>query len=402
MQSFTNLAELTRDDAAFTEARRRAFPFFQDKIFLTHASVSPLPQVAANAVCEYSQGIARGGQFDYLHAQTYTRCKERVARLIGNTSDGAATADQVAFCGSTSAAIGSVATGILWRDGDNCVVADGDFPANVIPWKNLRHRHEVETRLIPFQPQMCITLDDVKPLVDERTRVVSLCSANFLSGVPIDLNEIGAWLHQRGVLFCVDAIQTLGAIRFDATHVDFVCADAHKWLLGPNGIAVLWSRQSALEQLQPAILGWLSTQTRDDWFACDTTPINNAERFEPGARNYLGAVALEASLAQYEEIGAEFVENRVVEMRQEAARVLAECDCRLLWNPQPEKKAGIVTFQPQDASQTAALYKSLDARFALSLRQDKSGADWIRVSPHWMNTKADLAELGAMISDFTK
>lgn len=397
-----NFAELTRDDAAFSQWRRRAFPFFNNKICLTHASVSPLPQAAADAAREYSQRIANEGQFDFVHQELYARCKERVARLIGNTSDGAAESSQVAFCGSTSQAIGIVATGILWKDGDNCVVADGDFPANVIPWKNLRHRHDVEVRLVPFRPQMTISLDDIKPLVDERTRVVSLSSANFLSGFPIDLNAIGAWLRERNILFCVDAIQTLGAVRFDATHVDFVCADAHKWLLGPNGIAVLWSRQSALEQLQPAILGWLSPQKRDDWFSYDTTPINNAERFEPGARNYLGAISLEASLALLEEAGAELVENRVVELRDEAARVLASRDCHLLWNPQAEKRAGIVSFQPSRSQQTAELYRHLDARFALSLRQDKSGGDWIRVSPHWMNTRADLQELGAMIESFFK
>ena len=91
-----------------------------------------------------------------------------------------------------SHALGIVATGISWKSGDNCVVADGDFPANVVPWKNLRHRHEIDVRLIPFRPQMQITLDDLKPLVDERTRIVSLCSANFLSGCPINITEIGA------------------------------------------------------------------------------------------------------------------------------------------------------------------------------------------------------------------
>jgi selenocysteine lyase/cysteine desulfurase len=200
------------------------------------------------------------------------------------------------------------------------------------------------------------------------------------------------------VLFCVDAIQTLGAVRFDATHVDFVCADGHKWLLAPNGIAILWSRRGALEQLHPALLGWLAPQNRDNWFDYDTTPINNAERFEPGARNYLGVVALDAALALHEEAGVQWVEERVTHLRDHAARVLGERGCPLLWHPEHNLPGGIVSFQAPDG-QTAALYQKLDQGFALSLRQAKDGAEWIRVSAHWMNTTGDIDALAAQIQD---
>jgi selenocysteine lyase/cysteine desulfurase len=92
-------------------------------------------------------------------------------------------------------------------------------------------------------------------------------------------------------------------------------------------------------------LGWLAPEGRDNWFDYDTTPHPTAERFEPGARNFIGAVALDAALAQYEEVGAELVETRVVELRNYAARVLDSAGCELLWNPQPEFRAGIVSFR---------------------------------------------------------
>ena len=388
-----NFDALTRDDAAFPEWRRRAFPFFQSKIFLTHASISALPQVARDALIEYSKLIASRGQFEPSDEEMYNRTKTRVARLMLHVET---SHEDVAFAGSTSQALGIVATGINWKNGDNCVVADGDFPANVIPWKNLQHRHEIDVRMIPFRPTMQITLDDVKPLVDDRTRIVSLCSANFLSGCPIDITAIGQWLRERNVLFCVDAIQTLGAIEFDATFVDFVCADAHKWLLGPSGIAVLWSRKAARQQLRPAIMGWLAPKERDNWFAYDTTPLESAECFEPGARNFLGAVALDAVLAQHEEIGAQIVEERVVKLRNHAVRVLESAGCELLYHPQTTEKAGIVSFRHAQRD-TEELFNSLSEDFALSIRADKFGQKWIRVSPHWMNTENDLDELAKHI-----
>lgn len=383
-----NLTELARDTAAFETWRRTEFPYFERKIFLTHASVSPLPQRSAQAAIEYATRIAHEGQFDFVHDAVYRRCKQRVADLLGH----GATAAEVAFAGSTSHALGIVATGLDWRAGDNCVVADGDFPANVVTWKNLQVTHGVELRTIPYRPVMDITVADLEPLVDERTRLVSLASANFLSGYPLDLATIGRWLHERGVLFCIDGIQTLGAVPMDVEHVDFVCADSHKWLLGPNGIAVLWARQAALEKLRPAILGWLATQARDNWFEYDITPISSGERFEPGARNYLGIVAFEASLALLQEAGAEVVAARVTHLRDYAARLLREAGCRLLWEPDSLHRAGIVSFQPSQGD-TRQLYKAIDREFAVSIRKDKAGADWIRLSPHFMNTEADLDRL---------
>jgi len=383
--------------------RAAQFPFFVHKICLTHASVSPLPAHTRDAVKSYLDRISWQGQFDFVHDDIYHRCKERLARLIGH----GARADEIGFAGSTSHALGIVATGIDWKPGDNCVVADGDFPANVVTWKNLEHTHGVEVRLIPHRPCMDIGVDDIAPLVDARTRIVSLATANFLSGYAIDCAAIGKWLHERGVLFCVDAIQTLGAVAFDAEHVDFLCADAHKWLLGPNGIALLWARQGALEQIRPAILGWLATKGRDDWYAYDTEPIASGERFEPGARNMLGVVALDASLELLEATGKGEIESRVTHLRNYAAHQLQEADCDLLWDPNsfriPHSEirnvSGIVSFQPRHG-QTADLYKHLDRHFALSLRNDRAGAEWIRVSAHYMNTEEDLDNLATSITEF--
>lgn len=380
-----DFAILTRDTTAFEAWRQSAFPFFRHKICLTHASVSPLPYSVSQAIIDYATRISIEGQFEAGQDALYAECKARLARLIGH----GATSDEIAFAGSTSHALGLVATGLDWRAGDNCVVADGDFPANVITWKNLTLTDGVEIRLIPHRPTMNLTLEDVMPLVDERTRIVSLSSANFLSGYPIDLDTIGAWLHKRGVLFCVDAIQTLGAIRSAAHHVDFICADAHKWLLGPNGIAVLWARRAALEKLRPAIFGWLSPQGRDDWFAYDTTPIASAECFEPGARNYLGIAGFHAALGLLEEVGPIIIEERVTHLRDYAAQKLRAAGCRLLWEPDPALRAGIVTFYPA-AGDATTLYQQLDARFALALRTDRDGTPCIRVSPHFMNTEADI------------
>lgn len=372
--------------------RRDNFPVFQHKIFLTHASVSPLPRAVVDAIAQYAERAGNYGQWDVWHDEKYFCCKKRIAQLIGTPAQ----SSQIAFASSTSHAIGLVATSLPWKPGDNCVVADGDFPANVIPWKNLQFTHGVETRIIPGQPERPITTADIEPLIDENTRIVSLASANFLSGIPLDINTIGRWLKERKVLFCVDGIQTLGAVRFDATYVDFVCADAHKWLLAPNGIAFMWARQEVLQTMRPAILGWLAVQDRDHWLEYDTTPINSAERFEPGSRNYIGIMALDAALQIFETWGIQQIESRVTALRQYAAERLLENNCRLLWQPTPDLPAGIISFQPPDGN-AASFFQKTETQFVLSLRDDKSGAKWIRLSPHFMNSEEDIDRLIAQL-----
>ena len=377
----------------FIAWRRQQFPFFASKICLTHASVSPLPALTVAAIQEFTARLGSEGQFEYFSRPIYDGCKERIARLLGN----GATPDEIAFASSTSHALGLVATSFPWQPGDNCVVFDGDFPANVIIWKNLAHTHGVEVRVVPFKPARDFTPDDLAPFVDERTRIVTLSAVNFVSGYALDLNAFGQFIHARGALMCVDAIQALGALQLDLSGADFVCADAHKWMMGPNGAAFTYFRGDVLAQMRPQILGWLAIEGRDNWFSYGTDPFHSAERFEPGARNHLGIVGLNASLAIIEDVGIEEIERRVASLRDYGAHQVAALGCELRWTPDGNNKSGIFSFRPPSGD-LKALNDHLEHRFAVSLRSDRDGREWIRISPHWMNTQSDLDELAEAIS----
>ena len=379
--------------APFFNWRREHFPFFQSKICLTHASVAPLPARTVAAISEFAARLGAEGQFEYFSEPIYHSCKERIARLLGN----GALPDEIAFAGSTSHALGLVATSFPWQPGDNCVVFDGDFPANVIIWKNLAHTHGVEVRVVPFKPERDFVPADLEPFVDERTRIVTLSAVNFLSGLALDVRAFGSWVHERGALLCVDVIQGFGAVELDLTEADFACADAHKWMLGPNGAAFAWFKSSVLPQMRPQILGWLATEERDNWFSYSTHPFHSAERFEPGARNYLGIVGMEASLGLLEEVGMGEVSRRVTSLRNYGARKLEELGCELRWAPQDGNASGIFSFRPASGD-IKELNTYLDKRFALSLRSDRDGREWIRVSPHWMNCEDDLDDLAEAIA----
>ena len=383
------------DGDAFFDWRREQFPFFQHKICLTHASVAPLPARASEALVDFSRRLSHDGQFDFVSQDVYARAKERIAQMLGNGARPA----EVAMANSTSHALGLVATSFPWRAGDNCVVVDGDFPANVIIWKNLQPTQNVEIRMVPYRATGEWTWEDFEPLLDDRTRLVAVSAVNFLTGCPLDLKTLGEKLHARGIALCVDAIQAFGAVSLDYSTSDFVCADAHKWMLGPLGAAFTWFSPRYLSQMRPQILGWLAVENRDDWFHYGIEPFPSAERFEPGARNYLGTVGMEASLALLQDVGLETVEKRVVHLRDYGAQKLAAAGAQILWRGDASKPSGTVSFRLKNQDMQA-LYARLDSRFALALRNDRTGDAWVRVAPHFMNCEDDLDELTTAVAAF--
>ena len=373
--------------------REREFPVFRAKCFLNHGAVSALPRVVADAIAAYAHEGSTLGQSELARRDVYDECKARAAQLIG----WGAQASEIAFCGSTSHALATVATSLPWQPGDNCVVVYGDFPTNVLAWRNLEKTHGVECRMVPSRDAMDVTTEEILSYVDERTRIVSVATCNFLSGRTFLLQPLRDALRARGVLLCADAIQTLGATQLDALP-DFVCADAHKWLLGPNGIALLWVSSTVLPQLHPMMLGWLAVADRENWFSYSLEPHPTAERFEPGAHNMLGIFGLHAALQLLLAADPPAIEARVTALRDYAAAQLQAAGCRLLWTPDSALKGGIVTFQPQRET-SQACFERLQARFELSPRTDRNGEGWVRISPHFMNDAGDIDALIAALNE---
>ncbi|SVD46103.1 uncharacterized protein METZ01_LOCUS398957, partial [marine metagenome] len=210
---------------------RQEFPVKANRIFFDHAKVSPLPRRVCDAVNAFTEDACEYGTKNYKAWMTEVdRVRKQFARLINGDID------EVAFVKNTSEGISIVANGIDWKTGDNVVIPDIEFPANVYPWWNLK-RFGVETRMVKAKDGR-ILLDDLIGQVDERTRVISVSSVECNSGFRNDLNQIGAFCKERNILFCVDAIQSLGILRMDVKrdNIDFLAADGHKWMLSVEGL----------------------------------------------------------------------------------------------------------------------------------------------------------------------
>lgn len=341
---------------------------------VNHAAVAPWPRRAVEAVTRFAQENAEHGSERYaLWLAVERRLRERLARLIATPDAG-----DIALTKNTSEALSVIAYGIDWRAGDNVVGIVQEFPSNRIVWESLA------TRGVGWRPLDIDRCDDPESgllgLCDRNTRLIAVSWVQYARGLRLDLARIGAFCRRKGILFCVDGIQGLGALPFDINDVDadFVVADGHKWMLGPEGVALLYVRPALREALQLHQFGWHMVEEPGDYERREWAPAKDARRFECGSPNLLGIHALEASLSLLEEVGLDAVWKALRSRVDYTIEQIDRAGYTLLTPRDPDRRAGIVTFSvPGTAPE--ALHRALMAHRVLCA--PRGGG--IRFSPHF-------------------
>jgi selenocysteine lyase/cysteine desulfurase len=358
------------------------FPTMATGLYLNHAAVGPWPRCTSEAVQAFAAENLKHGPARYAAwIRRATDLRTMLARLIG-----AAGPADIALLKNTTECVSAVAWGLDWRDGDNLVLPRDEFPSNRLPWLAQRRRG-VEVREIDIRA----AADAEAALVgamDSRTRLLSVSSVQWSDGFRLDLQRLGDACHQRGALLFVDAIQQLGALPIDASacRIDFLAADAHKWLLGPEGIAVFYSSASARPLLELLQQGWHMVEDawnfqRDDW-----TPAASARRFEAGSPNSIGQAALHASVRLLLHHGPDHIGGRVLENTDYLVGRLGKLPgVRLVSRAEPGRRSGIVTFAVDRLSATELNRRLAAAGITCAVR-----GSGIRVSPHFYQGEEDI------------
>ncbi|AVD84206.1 aminotransferase class V-fold PLP-dependent enzyme [Pseudomonas sp. SWI6] len=342
--------------------------------YLNHAAVAPWPRRASHAVARFAQENVAQGASDYpAWLATERRLRERLARLLNAPSRG-----DIALVKNTSEALSLVAFGLDWQPGDQVVISDEEFPSNRVVWEALADQgvEVVQVSLAGADPEAALL-----NACGRHTRLLAISAVQFGSGLRLDLERLGEGCQARQVLFCIDAIQQIGALPFDvqAYQCDFAMADGHKWMLGPEGLGVFYCRAALRPQLRLNAYGWHMLEHLGDFERRQWQPARSARRFECGSPNMLGACALEASLSLLEDVGMEKVARllgqRVDQLYQGLAAIPGVC----LHTPAAsQRRAGIVTISLKGRPSTE-LYQALSAeRTICALR-----GGGVRFSPHF-------------------
>lgn len=351
------------------------FPQSPELIYLNHAAVSPWPKRTRDGVERFAQENCRRGAADYPRwLKQECQLREQLRQLLNAPS-----VNDIALVKNTSEAISFVAFGLPWRSGDNIVSTDEEFPSNRIPWEALS-RQGVELRRAVCRSHASPE-DALFELMDGSTRLVAVSSVQYGSGLRLDLERIGAYCRERGVLLLVDAIQSLGALCFDAkaNGADFVMADGHKWMLGPEGLGVFYCSPRGRELLELSQYGWHMVENPGNYDATDWEIATTARRFECGSPNMIGIHALSASLSLLLETGIKKVEELVLERATFLVnRILAQKNLTLLSSESQKLRSGIVVFRHRDVDNQEAFSHLKKHGVICAVR-----GGGIRFSPHF-------------------
>ena len=366
------------------------FPILRELAFFNHAGVAPISGPAGDAIRTFAdQATARA----YVNGGWYKRAvqvKQAAAELI-NAESGS----EIAFIPNTSTGLSLVANGLDFEPGDNVVITDVEYPANRYPWQNLS-RLDVELIEVPQGADGRIDVSAVCDAITDRTRVVSISHVQYASGHRVNLRPISDMVHMAGGYLCVDAIQSVGVLPVDvqAMGIDFLSADGHKWMLGPEGLGIFYCRQDLCEMLRPAVVGWMNMVDAQNYgdYRFEFQP--DARRFEPGSWNIPGILGLGASLDLIKEVGIDTIWQRVDALTTRFCEGIAQKGYEV-FSPreQPEERSGIVIFTaPERVGGHEAHRKIVN-----DLEQDgviialRNGR--LRFSPHFYNTGEQIDRL---------
>ena len=362
---------------------RTLFPIAPRYAYLDHAAIAPL-STPVRSTMEVFLGRLTEEPFDLAHWERLRgQVRVRVAELL------AVGPESIAFTKNTTSGLGLVAAGLDWEAGDNIVGVDREFPANIYPWMGLK-RKGVELRL--YRPEQGrIDLKALARLCDRRTRVVAISAVQFWSGFRTDLDALRTALKGHDALLVVDGIQAAGAMHLDLSSapVDFLCAGAQKWLLGPIGVGFAYVGPRMLERLNPVTIGTDSVVRDEEYFQYDLTLKPDARRFEEAAPNYPGILGMGAAVNLLLRAGSRAVEEVVLRLADRLRDELPRRGYELVLKPAlPSERSGIVSFRHPRMVPAELQTRLREAGVIVSLR-----SDFLRASAHYYNSDQDLDRL---------
>ena len=382
------IAQLAADE----NLRQREFPICARKIYCAHAADSPLPRRVAEGMRESIERATVDARNYDGELERIEETRTLVARLLGCDRD------EIAFTGPTASGLNTVANGLDWKPGDEVVCYLDDYPANVYPWLALE-RHGVKPVLLETARIGEITPEVVERALTKRTKLVALASANYISGYRIDLEAIGALCAERGVLFSVDAIQTMGVFPVPLQNVDFASAGAQKWMLGPSGAGILFVKKSRHDLLRPATIGGWNVVSPNFISQREVKFETGGRKFEPGAYTHTVLAGLRAAVELLLEAGPTEISNQIRSLTQSLRDQITPDGFEFLSPIEEKNRCGILTFRhPQIAGErfADALTKN---DIVVSLRYDRANRGWLRVSPHFYNTAAEMAKIAELLRE---
>jgi selenocysteine lyase/cysteine desulfurase len=369
-------------------ACRALFPALDQQLFLNHAGIAPCSTRVVAAMRTVVAEQANLGSAGYrIWSERVNAVRRSAAAFIG------ADPEEIAFVPNTSTGLSLIAEALPWRPGEAVLMPVPDFPANIYPWQHLARRG-VRVIEVPRRDGRITVADAARVLVPE-VSVLVLSSVDFATGFAADLPAFGTFCREHKLLLVVDAIQSLGLLPIDVRRcgIHALACGAHKWLCGPQGIALLYVEHELLPKLTPPLAGWKSVADEEN-FTLHFGLRDDAAVFEPGTLNMAGIAGLGAALELLDEVGSARIRAQVAALVEQLTVGLKARGWRLASPDKADQRAGIVTFC--GAADPVALFRCLAAHGVVTALRNGH----IRLSPHFANNPEDIERFFAVLDRY--
>lgn len=371
------------------EVREREFPIVNEVTYLNSASQGPWPNCTTQAVQEAAAAYQVPHTKRALELPPYEQiARERLARLIG------ADPADIVFTSNTTHGMNIAVQGIAWREGDNIIVPQREFPSLSYAMFNLKERG-VEVRFIPYAGAGP-SVDEIMAHVDSRTRAVACSAIMWDTGYRADLETLGKRCADAGCLLLVDGVHLVGARRLDvkAARVSALATHGYKWLLSGFGVGALYVAPEAVNQIAPVFVGVHSVTGSSDFFEGHLNWKPGAGRYQMGGSNKTGLTALATSLGLIEEVGIDVIEERGRVLAERLYAGLAKKESvQIVSSPDPGHRAAIICFTLGSKERDAAMARELEERGILVALRPLG----LRASPNFFNNEEEVDRLIAAL-----
>lgn len=370
---------------------RKEFAFIDKGIYLNNAATTPLARRVIDAMNEHlaQRSSTNINNWDWILGK-----KEELRELFGRVIN--ADPQRIAILQNTTQGINTIVAGLDWREGDEVLLPENEFPANVYPFLNLRKKGVVVKFL--KTPDGGLTPEILEENITAKTRLLAMSFVEFLSGYRADLERIGKICKERGIIFFVDGIQGIGVLPFDVKkyNVDALACGGHKWLMCPQGVGFLYVTEELQEKIDMVFVGWLSVETPDDFLNYRQSLAKSARRYELGSFNSAGIAGAVEALKMLLELGIEDINSYVMGLVDRIYDGVCEDGLVLYSNRDKNCRSAIVTFHPPEKEKSEQLINYLKSNnIEVSLREGM-----VRVSPHFYNTIEEIDKFLGVCKEF--
>lgn len=335
---------------------RKLFPILDQEVnghplvYLDSAATSQKPLTVIEAMESYyrenNSNVHRGVHTLGTRAtDQYEGAREKVRKFIHASS-----IEEIIFTRGTTTSINTVAASYgraNVREGDEIVISYMEHHSNIIPWQQLAKQTGAVLKYVPLQKDGTIDLEDVQKIVTDRTKIVSIMQVSNVLGSMNPVKEIAAIAHEHGAVMVVDGAQSAPHMGIDVQDLDcdFLAFSGHK-MCGPTGIGVLYGKKEHLERMEPIEFGG---EMIDFVGLYDSTWKELPWKFEGGTPIIAGAIGLGAAIDFLESIGMDEILEHEHRLAAYALERLSNIEGLNIYGPmQPEKRAGLVTFNLED------------------------------------------------------